>query len=208
MLRQSLRTIPGYRGVHLSSAWLLTILAMAALLTVGYATALAGAPAAKAAANPQVKMVIAQRGTVVFELYPQAAPKTVAHFLELVNKKFYDGIKFHRIVPNFVAQAGDPKSKNLSPSEFEAHQVGTGGSGKTVPLEAKLAHERGTLGLARSQDPDSGDSQFYINLKANHDLDNQYCIFGKVIKGMNVVDKIAVGDRIQSMRVVAPAHKK
>lgn len=160
--------------------------------------------------NPQLTMVIAKRGTIVIELYPNAAPKTVAHVVALVNKGFYDRQLFHRVIKEFVAQTGDPKSKNVDGaklrglSDIQVSQkfaLGNGGSGKTVPLEPKLSHERGTVGLARSQDIDSGDSQFFFNLKTNHNLDSGYCVFGKVIKGLDVMDKIELGDRITSLRV-------
>lgn len=160
--------------------------------------------------NPQLTMVIAKRGTIVIELYPNAAPKTVAHIVALVNKKFYDGLLFHRVIKEFVAQTGDPKSRNVDGaklhglSDIQVSQkfgLGNGGSGKTVPLEPKLPHERGTVALARSQGIDSGDSQFFFNLKANHTLDYQYCVFGNVIKGLDVMDKIELGDRITSLRV-------
>lgn len=167
--------------------------------------------------NPTVTMVVAKRGTLTIELLPKSAPKTVAHFLDLVNKKFYDGILFHRYEPGFVVQAGDPKSKEVDgakiadiPSEQASQQfnLGMGGSGKTVPLEAGLPHTRGTLGLARSQAPDSGDSQFFFNLKDNHSLDEGYCVFGKVTKGLDVMDKIRQGDKITSIRVEAKAKPK
>ncbi|MCS6776054.1 MAG: peptidylprolyl isomerase [Chloroherpetonaceae bacterium] len=166
---------------------------------------------ASAQSNPRVEMVIEKRGTLVIELYPKAAPKTVAHFLALTQKKFYDGILFHRVVPNFVAQAGDPASRKYKPSDLNRlsaeeigakYQLGTGGSGKTVPLEASLPHDRGTLGLARAQDPNSGDSQFFLNLVPNHSLDGNYCVFGKVIRGLDVMDRIQNGDRIKSVRVL------
>jgi cyclophilin family peptidyl-prolyl cis-trans isomerase len=147
-------------------------------------------------------LTVENRGTMVLELYPKAAPKTVAHFVELCKSHFYDGIKFHRVVANFVAQAGDPKSKNLDPSEFDANQIGTNGSGTTVPLEAKLSHIVYSIGEARAQDPDSGDSQFYINLKDNAaDLDGKYCVFGRVIQGQDTALKIQKGDRITSLTV-------
>jgi cyclophilin family peptidyl-prolyl cis-trans isomerase len=161
--------------------------------------------------NPQITMVIAKRGTILIELYPNAAPKTVAHIVDLVNRKFYDGILFHRVIPEFVAQAGDPKTKRIDGAKLKGlsdlqvaqkFTIGNGGSGKKIPLEPKLPHERGSVALARSQEIDSGDSQFFFNLKANHNLDSAYCVFGKVIKGMDVVDKIEIGDRITSMRVL------
>ena len=162
--------------------------------------------------NPVLTMVIAKRGTIVIELYPHAAPKTVAHIVSLVNRKFYDGQLFHRVIKEFVAQTGDPKSKNVDGSKLrglsdiqvaQKFALGNGGSGKTVPLEPKLSHERGTVALARSSDIDSGDSQFFFNLKANHNLDAQYCVFGQVIKGLDVMDKIELGDRITSLRVTS-----
>lgn len=160
--------------------------------------------------NPQLTMVIAKRGAIVIELFPNAAPKTVTHIIDLVNRKFYDGLLFHRVIPEFVAQTGDPKSKHIDGAKLhglsdilvaQKFGLGAGGSGKKVPLEPKLPHERGTLGLARSQDIDSGDSQFFFNLKANHNLDAAYCVFGKVIKGIEVMDKIQLGDQITSFRV-------
>ncbi len=174
--------------------------------------AFAKPPAPKA--NPKVTMVIEKRGTITIELFQKDAPKTVEHFLDLVNKKFYDGILFHRYVNNFVVQAGDPKSKTVDGSKIadipsaevgDKYQLGAGGSGTTVPLEAKQPHERGTLGLARSQATDSGDSQFFFNLADNHQLDEGYCVFGKITKGLDIMDKIKQGDKITSVRLVVPA---
>jgi cyclophilin family peptidyl-prolyl cis-trans isomerase len=161
-------------------------------------------PAAKPAGpNPKVSVVIEHRGTIVVEMEPRYSPK---------------GILFHRVLPNFVAQAGDPKSRSIdgaklrgiSDSEVaERYNLGGGGSGQTVPLENSLSHERGTLGLARSQSVDSGDSQFFFNLKANHDLDGGYCVFGKVVKGTDVMDAIQQGDRIKSIRALpTEKHKR
>ena len=169
----------------------------------------AAAKPPKAKGGPKVTMVIEKRGTITIELMPKAAPKTVAHFLSLVKKKFYDGILFHRVVEGFVAQAGDPKSKEVKPEDIptaeaaQARGLGVGGSGENVPLETGQAHEKGTLGLARSAAPDSGDSQFFLNLVANHRLDSGYCVFGKIAdkKGLEVMDKIKQGDRITSIRV-------
>lgn len=147
-------------------------------------------------------MVVENRGTIVMELYPKAAPKTVAHFVELCKKHFYDGIKFHRVEPGFVVQGGDPATKNVPASQFESVGAGTHGSGQMVPLEANLPHLPATVGLARSQEPDSGDSQFYINLKDNGDsLDGKYCVFGRVIEGADIAPKIQIGDKITSLTV-------
>ncbi len=160
--------------------------------------------------NPHLMMVIAKRGTIELELLPQAAPKTVAHIVSLVNRKFYDGTLFHRVIKEFMAQAGDPKTRGMDGSLLhglpdrqvaERYGIGDGGSGKRVPLEPHLPHERGTIVLARSNQVDSGDSQFFFNLKANHTLDQSYCVFGKILKGVDVMDKIEQGDRIVSMRI-------
>ena len=174
---------------------------------------------AQAQTSPRVEMEIEKKGKITIELLPKFAPKTVAHFLELVNKKFYDGILFHRVVPEFVAQAGDPASKKIDPAKLKGltseevgaqFRLGEGGSGKDVriPLEANTPHDRGTLGLARSSAPDSGDSQFFFNFVANHRLDGNYCVFGKITKGLDIMDKLAIGDRIKSARVLKAAKKK
>lgn len=158
------------------------------------------------AANPEVALQFAKKGTVVIELFPKQAPKTVAHILALVRQKFYNGIKVHRVEPGFVVQLGDPETKGLPPSEFAAHAIGTHGSGTTVPLEAGLPNNKGTVGLARTQDPNSGDSQFYFNLSNNNFLDGKYCVFGKVVRGMNVVEHLQIGDMLTSA-VVLPEEK-
>ncbi|CEK19608.1 peptidylprolyl isomerase [Chthonomonas calidirosea] len=154
------------------------------------------------AADPEVALHFANKGTVVIELFPKQAPKTVAHILELVRKKFYNGIKVHRVEPGFVVQLGDPETKGLPPSQFATHAIGTHGSGTTVPLEAGLPNNKGTVGLARTQDPNSGDSQFYFNLSNNNFLDGKYCVFGKVVRGMNVVEHLQIGDTLLSAEIL------
>jgi peptidyl-prolyl cis-trans isomerase B (cyclophilin B) len=119
-------------------------------------------------------------GNIELELFWKETPKTAENMLRLVNSGFYDGLTFHRIVPNFVIQGGDPSGD------------GTGGPGYSIPFEkANTKHLRGYLGMARSQDPNSAGSQFYICLRDLPNLDNNYVVFGKVVKGMDVVDKIA-----------------
>lgn len=146
-------------------------------------------------------LVIEGRGTMEMELYPKAAPKTVAHIVDLCKKDFYTGIKVHRVEPGFVIQAGDPESKDVTPDQFEAAHIGTHGSGAEVPLEASLPHVAGSVGLARSTDPNSGDSQFYINLKNNDALNGQYCVFGRVVKGAEIADRVEKGDKITRFSV-------
>ncbi len=178
-------------------------------------------PALAADKPVQIEMKIEGRGTVMLELYPADAPKTVAHMVDLCKRKFYDGILVHRVEPGFVVQAGDPKTKTLKPAEMAAMsdqrkmelRIGAGGSGKSIPFEVNnKTHRPGTMAMALSAPRSAtGDSQWFINLEANHQLDGDYCVFGKVTKGMDVVKKIKVGDRIASMQVVTrkpPAKKK
>jgi cyclophilin family peptidyl-prolyl cis-trans isomerase len=127
-------------------------------------------------------------GDIKLEFYPEHAPKTVENFRELANRGFYDGLIFHRIVPNFVIQGGDPNTRDLN----NRTRWGTGGPGRNIKAEFnKNKHSRGTLSMARSQDPDSAGSQFFIVLKDSNFLDGQYTVFGRVISGMDIVDKIA-----------------
>ena len=135
------------------------------------------------------------KGNIVVELYPAVAPKTVENFETLTKKGFYNGLTFHRVVPGFVVQGGDPKGD------------GSGGSGQTVPHEYNNAHfVRGTVGLARAQDPDSGDSQFFICFAPAPNLDGKYAIFGQVVSGMEHIDAIKKGDPAQNGAVVNPDH--
>ena len=130
-------------------------------------------------------------GDILIELYPDSAPNTVANFKALAGEGFYDGLTFHRVIPGFVAQGGDPKGN------------GTGGPGYTIKAEFNdRKHERGTLAMARSADPDSAGSQFYICLEPQPHLDGQYTVFGKVVEGMDVVDKIKVGTVMEKVTVL------
>jgi cyclophilin family peptidyl-prolyl cis-trans isomerase len=127
-------------------------------------------------------------GDIEVELYSDSAPKTVENFKALTKKGFYDGLIFHRIVPGFVIQGGDPYTRDTT----NRRRWGTGGPGWNIKAEFnKNTHSRGVLSMARSQDPDSAGSQFFIVLKDSNFLDGQYTIFGKVKSGMDAVDKIA-----------------
>ncbi len=152
--------------------------------------------------NKDGKKEFVSKGTMEMELYPKAAPKTVAHITDLAAKKFWDGLKVHR-VDETVAQMGDPTSKDTEIADFDLKGIGSHGSGSTVPLEvdAKLPNLQYTVGLARTSDRDSGDSQIYINLVDNPGFDYEYCVFGRVIKGTDVVSKIAKGDIIKHFLV-------
>ena len=130
-------------------------------------------------------------GEIVIDFYPADAPKTVENFVKLAKKGFYDGVVFHRREENFVIQGGDPKGN------------GTGGPGYTIPAEFnKQKHVRGAVAMARTQDPNSAGSQFYICLAPANFLDGQYTVFGIVTKGMDVVDKVKVGDKMKTVKIV------
>ena len=135
-------------------------------------------------------------GEVEIELYPEKAPNHVKRFKELANSGRYDGVVFHRVIDGFMAQTGDVKFGNSKNPDFNLSLAGTGGS--DLPnLKAEftnIAHTRGILSAARSSDPDSANSQFFICFQNAPHLDRQYSAFGKVIKGMNLIDKIKKGD--------------
>jgi peptidyl-prolyl cis-trans isomerase B (cyclophilin B) len=135
-------------------------------------------------------------GNVEIELYPEKAPNHVKRFKDLANSGKYDNVVFHRVIDGFMAQTGDVKFGNTSSPEFNLSLAGTGGS--TLPdVKAEfsdIAHTRGILSAARSADPDSANSQFFICFDSAPHLDRQYSAFGKVIKGMEFVDQIKKGD--------------
>ena len=135
-------------------------------------------------------------GDVVIQLFPDIAPNHVNRFLELAKTKQYDGVVFHRVIEGFMAQTGDVQFGNSLNNNFDLIKVGTGGS--SLPdLKAEFSnvpHERGTLSMARSADPDSANSQFFICFQPAKHLDRQYTVFGKVIEGMEFVDMIKKGD--------------
>ncbi len=166
---------------------------------------------------------------IIIEINSIEAPKTAENFVDLVSQRVYDGLVFHRVIPGFVAQGGDPQGKDPN----FAGQLGTGGytdpstgSERRIPLEIKLKgedkptyskaklsgsdvvlkHDRGAVAMARSAMPDSASSQFYIALEDLPSLDGDYAVFGKVVEGMDVVDKIKQGDRIGTARVIEGAE--
>ena len=135
-------------------------------------------------------------GEVEIELYPEKAPNHVKRFKELANSGKYDGVVFHRVIDGFMAQSGDVKFGNSTNSEFNLSLAGTGGS-DLPDLKAEFSdipHTRGILSAARSANPDSANSQFFICFDSAPHLDRQYSVFGKVIKGMEFVDQIKKGD--------------
>ena len=133
-------------------------------------------------------------GIIKLELYPDKAPKTVANFEKLVGEKFYDGLTFHRVISGFMIQGGDPLGN------------GMGGSEENIPgefaangFENPIRHERGVISMARSNDPNSASSQFFIMHADGFFLDGNYAAFGKVVEGMDVVDAIAEVETVNNM---------
>jgi len=135
-------------------------------------------------------------GDVVIELYKDIAPKHVERFTTLAAEKKYDSVVFHRVIDGFMAQTGDVQFGNSNSPEYDLKKAGTGGSDyNDLNAEfSELPHERGTLSMARSADPNSANSQFFICFKPSGFLDRQYTVFGKVISGMEFVDLIKKGE--------------
>jgi len=135
-------------------------------------------------------------GDVKIELFDDVAPNHVKRIKDLASSGKYDNVVFHRVIDGFMAQTGDVKFGNSESSDFDLKRAGMGGS-DLPDLKQEFSntpHERGTLSMARSSDPDSANSQFFICFKAASFLDNQYTVFGRVVDGMDIVDKIKRGD--------------
>lgn len=177
---------------------ILLALTFALMLVVGVAHA-----KTPVAADPENTLYLDLKdGRVVIEMLPNLAPKHVARIKELVRQGFYNGHKFHRVIPGFMAQTGDPTG------------TGTGGSGQKITAEfSNEPFKRGIVGMARSADPNSGDSQFFIMFDETASLNNQYTVWGRVLSGMEFVDNIEVGeppmiaDTIVKLQVAADADK-
>ena len=135
-------------------------------------------------------------GNVIIELFSDSAPNHVKRFKQLSKEKKYDGVVFHRVIDGFMAQTGDVEYGNSNLETYDIRRAGTGGS-EYPDLKAEFSnipHERGTLSMARSSDPNSANSQFFICFKASPSLDRQYTVFGKVVQGMEFVDLIKRGE--------------
>lgn len=166
---------------------LLKVPAVLITISIVLGTAILAGCGKKDVKYPTVTLTIEGKGDIVIELYPEKAPETVANFVTLVEEGFYDGLTFHRIIPGFMIQGGDPEG------------IGIGGPGYTIKGEFAsngftqndLKHVRGVISMARAQHPDSAGSQFFIMHQDAPHLDGEYAAFGKTIKGMDVVDKIA-----------------
>ena len=161
--------------------------------------------------DPENTVIIELKdGPVVIELLPDVAPKHVERMKELARAGKYDNVAFHRVIEGFMAQTGDVEHANMEQG-YNPGRAGTGGSDlPDLPAEfSRLPHDRGTLGAARSMNPNSANSQFFINFSDNHFLNGQYTVYGRVVSGMEAVDKIAHGeppanpDRMISVKVAA-----
>ncbi|WP_165045238.1 peptidylprolyl isomerase [Adlercreutzia sp. ZJ138] len=159
----------------------------------------------------EVAVIKTSKGDIRVQLAGKDAPIHVGNFVELAQKGFYDNLKFHRYVPNFVIQGGCPNTRDLTPEEVVRNAgnpfagLGTGGPGYTIKQEYTTnpnnSHEDGALAMARSQQPDSAGSQFYLCLGAQHFLDPNYTVFGQTIEGMDVISQLRVGDVIEGIEI-------
>ena len=161
--------------------------------------------------DPENTVIIELKdGPVVIELLPDVAPKHAERMKELARAGKYDNVAFHRVIDGFMAQTGDVEHANME-NNYNPGRAGTGGSDlPDLPAEfSRLPHDRGTLGAARSMNPNSANSQLFINFKDNHFLNGQYTVYGRVISGMEAVDAITRGeppanpDRMISVKVAA-----
>ena len=147
-------------------------------------------------AKENIMILKLKNGDVLIELFDEIAPKHVERFKMLAKEKKYENVVFHRVIEGFMAQTGDVQFGNSNSESYDLKRAGTGGS-KYPDLKAEfseLPHERGTLSMARSANPNSANSQFFICLESAHHLDRQYSVFGKVIEGMEFVDLIKKGE--------------
>ena len=174
-----------------------------ALVGAGVASAQTSPAAGPSPSAGPILVVETVKGTFEFETYPKEAPKTVAHILDLVNKRFYNGLRFHRVVPGFVIQAGDPQTRDVTRRDSwgrgaaasSGHPIGV------AEFSKKHTHRKGAVAMAHAGDPAMADSQFYVTLAARPELDGKYTVFGQVISGLDVPAKIQVGDVIRRVTV-------
>ena len=157
-------------------------------------------------AEENIMILKLKDGDIKIELFEDKAPNHVKRIKQLAKEGKYDGVVFHRVIDGFMAQTGDVKFGNSSNDDFDLKRAGMGGSDLPDLKEefSDLPHQRGTLSMARSQDPNSANSQFFICFKESSFLDKQYTVFGRVIEGMELVDKIKRGDESNNGSVSDP----
>ncbi|MEI6668334.1 MAG: peptidylprolyl isomerase [Acidobacteriota bacterium] len=178
---------------RLSSALVLT-------LTVGAWAAMTGVGFAQAPPAGPIVVIETNKGNITLETYPSEAPKTVENFLKLVKSNFYNRQHFHRAEPGMVIQVGDPESKDLKNKDTWGRQGNRQPIG-VAEISKKLKHKRGSVGMAHSGDATKADSQFYVAIGKKKIPEGKYAIFAQVTAGLDVVDKIEVGDTIKRMYV-------
>lgn len=162
----------------------------------------------------EVAVIKTSKGSITVKLFGKEAPIHVGNFVELARKGFYNDTKFHRYIPGFVIQGGDPDTKNASSEVVAAEaakgdgygKFGVGGPGYKIqgefdPAKNPHKHERGALAMARSQNPDSAGSQFYFALQPLAQLDGSYTVFGQITDGLDIMDKLRAGDAIESVTI-------
>jgi cyclophilin family peptidyl-prolyl cis-trans isomerase len=164
-----------------------------------------GVASAQAQSRPII-VVETTKGTFEFETYPNNAPKTVAHVVELVKKGFFDGQRFHRALPGFVVQWGDPQSRDLSKEADWGHgdAAASGTPVGVAEITKKRVHMKGAVAMAHPGRPALADSQIYVTLADRPDLNGKYTVFGRLISGADVPEKIQRGDEIRRMYVKEP----
>ena len=168
------------------------------------ASALALLPATPRAQKPGTGPTIVldtAKGAIEIETYPDDAPKTVARVVELIKKNFYNGMRFHRAEPNFLVQVGVPESRDMSLQEWWGRKPGSGSPIGVAEITKKRRHVPGSVGMAHAGDPKSAESQFYIIIQPRPGLDGKYTVFGKVVQGMDVVQKIRKADMLKRASV-------
>jgi cyclophilin family peptidyl-prolyl cis-trans isomerase len=176
------------------------LLATCAVAAVPFSSASA---LAQEAGDRPVVVVDTSRGSFSFEVFPVDAPVAVAHILELVRERFYDGQRVHRALPGFVVQFGDPQSRDPAKRDVWGRGAAAA-SGRPIgaaEITRKRVHRRGAVGIAHLGDPAKGDSQIYITLAPRPDLDGRYVVFGQVIAGEDVTVRLQVGDEIRRVYV-------
>ncbi|HEX3011899.1 MAG TPA: peptidylprolyl isomerase [Syntrophomonadaceae bacterium] len=153
--------------------------------------------------NPQVTIEMENGGKIQVELYPETAPNTVNNFISLIQKGFYDGVIFHRVIPGFMIQGGCPEGSGMGGPGYQIK-----GEFSNNGFKNELHHERGVISMARTQVPDSAGSQFFIMVAPAPHLDREYAAFGKVIEGMEEVDRIVSEDTDYRDKPLTPQRMK
>ena len=198
------------RKMFVASAVLL--MPLAGMSAQGRSTQAPAQPASRLGSTPQAELakrspgagpvlvIETARGTIQIETYPNEAPKTVEHVVALTKRNFYNGLRVHRVEPNFVVQFGDPQTRDMTKRSL----WGTQGSGRAVgvgEMNPKRPHRLGSVAMAHAGNPAGADAQMYITLRATPSLDGKYTVFGQVISGMDVVRQIVVTDVIRRITV-------